>query len=217
MFDVYLGYKRFTCFEGIWGELIMVLRSFLFLACAAASSVSSAAIVSYDYSAIGGDDASATIIGTFGYDDTITDSDPSANHGLYTGAGFFSGSVSGGPQDSADFNFSAFDVHVYNDDVVLDDTFEISSDSATLSIVEMYDGTLSAFSNDSLPSVLDFDSFEFVGIRLGQEFGGDTAIDYEITGFTPTPVSAVPVPGAVWLFGSAMLGFVGWSRNKKTA
>lgn len=32
-----------------------------------------------------------------------------------------------------------------------------------------------------------------------------------------TPVSAVPVPAAVWLFGSAIAGFAGFSRFKKKA
>ena len=31
------------------------------------------------------------------------------------------------------------------------------------------------------------------------------------------PVSAVPVPAAVWLFGTALIGFVGISRRRKVA
>jgi hypothetical protein len=33
----------------------------------------------------------------------------------------------------------------------------------------------------------------------------------------PNAVSAVPVPAAVWLFGSGLLGLVGISRRKKSA
>jgi hypothetical protein len=38
--------------------------------------------------------------------------------------------------------------------------------------------------------------------------GGDTAVKLNIT------VSAVPVPAAVWLFGTALIGFVGMSRRR---
>jgi len=35
--------------------------------------------------------------------------------------------------------------------------------------------------------------------------------------FVPTPTAAVPVPAAVWLFGSGLLGLVGIARRKKKA
>ena len=39
----------------------------------------------------------------------------------------------------------------------------------------------------------------------------------ERTYATFTEVSAIPVPAAVWLFGSGLLGLVGMARRKKTA
>jgi hypothetical protein len=44
---------------------------------------------------------------------------------------------------------------------------------------------------------------------------GNVAYTLELTG-TITP-SAVPVPAAVWLFGSGLLGLVGVARRKKAA
>ena len=41
--------------------------------------------------------------------------------------------------------------------------------------------------------------------------------NYDFTSLTVTGVSAVPVPAAVWLFGSGMLGLLCVSRRKKTA
>jgi hypothetical protein len=44
----------------------------------------------------------------------------------------------------------------------------------------------------------------------------NTGGNYGVYGtFSLTP-SQVPVPGAVWLFGSALAGFFGWSRRKRT-
>jgi hypothetical protein len=66
-----------------------------------------------------------------------------------------------------------------------------------------------------LPAVRDFDDW-------------GTISDYDnfySEGFSATPVglllykdvSAVPVPAAVWLFGTALIGLVGFSKRRKTA
>jgi len=48
-----------------------------------------------------------------------------------------------------------------------------------------------------------------VGFRTAEEFV--TTIGF---GLAPTVVGAVPLPAAAWLFGSALLGFVGYNRRK---
>ncbi len=45
-------------------------------------------------------------------------------------------------------------------------------------------------------------------------FGG-VLYSLELTGHITAPTSAVPVPAAVWLFGSGLLGLVGVARRKK--
>jgi hypothetical protein len=45
---------------------------------------------------------------------------------------------------------------------------------------------------------------------------GDTIDGYSLN-ISQSAVAAVPVPGAVWLFGTAMAGFLGLRRNKKLA
>ena len=55
--------------------------------------------------------------------------------------------------------------------------------------------------------------FEFFGFSVGFDFDGDgnaTAISTDIINTSP-----VPVPAAVWLFGSGLIGLVGIARRKK--
>ncbi len=46
---------------------------------------------------------------------------------------------------------------------------------------------------------------------------GDTTPIVDFVWVQWTPVSAVPIPAAVWLFGSGLLGLIGYSKRKKTA
>lgn len=46
----------------------------------------------------------------------------------------------------------------------------------------------------------------FVGLRISMEFLGNDP-----------PVTVVPIPAAIWLFGSGLLGLVGMARRKKVA
>ncbi len=73
-------------------------------------------------------------------------------------------------------------------------------------------------------NITDFQFFD--GVR--GEFTGDPAYDTASTNATlgqfetwavwsPYPVSPVPVPAALWLFGTALIGLVGFSKRRKSS
>jgi hypothetical protein len=198
----------------------MLTRSLLFLAGMAASAVSSAAIVSYNYTGISLD-GGATINGSFGYDDAAVDTYGSvSDYGQYTDSGFWTGEVTGGSQDGTTFNFTSVVYEIFNDDDPLGDTLNGSvpgSDGTTgtsTTYFELSDEDGSVFSDDSLPAILPFDEFEFVRIVLGADIGGTADVEYE---FSSVDVAPIPIPAAAWLFGSALVGFISWSRKKQQA
>ena len=89
---------------------------------------------------------------------------------------------------------------------------------AVLSIFDASDTLLGSLVSDADPNADDFIGlisdtpifrmeFDFVS---GIGFGGDDLLFTQI-------VSPVPLPAAVWLFGSALLGLIGLSRRKKAA
>ncbi len=75
---------------------------------------------------------------------------------------------------------------------------------------------LDVFSSDALPLFAPipagFDQINQVQGQLTGSFYGDQFfMNLEIDS-----VSAVPVPAAIWLFGTALVGLVGFSRRKST-
>ena len=83
-------------------------------------------------------------------------------------------------------------------------------------------GTLSGYNDGSLVWEVATSlngSYEFYDAQLGLidelrlGFGGIFLVD----DLALNEVSAVPVPAAAWLFGSALLGFFGFSRRKASA
>jgi hypothetical protein len=195
----------------------MVSRSFLFMMSLAVSSTTSAAIVSYDYTGILiGEEA--TVSGSFGYDNSVADSLPDDDgDGLYVGAGFWSGTVVGGPQDGATFNFTDLSISVMNDNDDFGDSFGgFFPTTGSTSFFDLEDSSASAFSSDSLPTALSLDNFDFFEFTLGAEIG-ETGFQYSYEFESISEPTVVPLPPALWLFGSALLGFVGWTRGKRTA
>lgn len=92
----------------------------------------------------------ATVFGTFDYNSTVADTNPASNIGDYPGAGFLTGTVTGGPQDGGTFKVTGLNVQVTN-------SFPGSSEHLTLrgsTHIDFngFDGT--AFSKDCLPVTL---------------------------------------------------------------
>ncbi len=76
------------------------------------------------------------------------------------------------------------------------------------------------FSGNDLPTSIP----NFMELLFGEIWGAEFAAGNEIgeltaslDGMTVQPVTAVPVPAAVWLFGSGLLGLIGFSKRKKAA
>jgi hypothetical protein len=196
----------------------MLSRSLLFLVGMTASAVSSAAIISFNYTGVSLD-GDATVTGTFGYDDATIDGAPdNDDYGQYINAGFWTGAVTGGPQDGARFNFTNITYEVYNDDPIFGDTLSASvpdssgDTSGSLTYFDLDSEAATVFTDDSLPAAIPLDEFDYFGFVLGTNVGGNTLVDYEFSNISP-----VPLPAAAWLFGSALIGFVSWSRKKQVA
>jgi len=79
-----------------------------------------------------------------------------------------------------------------------------------------------AASYDPLGSLSDFDGIALAGLWTLTIFDpvvpdeGDSLLGWQIFGSTSTP-NPVPVPAAFWLFGTALIGFIGISRRTKVA
>lgn len=87
----------------------------------------------------------------------------------------------------------------------------MTSSSDVLSFTQIFD--LAEFARtDSVNGTLDDGIAGFYTLIIGAHNGGQ-AVAYDVVAKT----SVVPVPGAVWLFGSAMAGLVGFGRRKAKA
>jgi len=130
--------------------------------------------------------------------------------------------------DGGGFTFS-WDpaVLTYTGTVVADPPWDISSvsdASAALGVVDfVFLGQSVGFSGPTFPiATLSFDVIgangAFTDITFADAFGGwaGGGITFPVTYVSgEVTVSAVPVPAAVWLFGSGLLGTFGVARRKK--
>lgn len=92
----------------------------------------------------------------------------------------------------------------------------LTLDFLELSLLDMDEALYST----SPPELIAFNGTEFEVAELNLTWLGDNGVyDYAVFGeVTSITVSAVPLPGALWLFGSGLLAFVGISaRARKTS
>ena len=72
------------------------------------------------------------------------------------------------------------------------------------------------YTSSEMPNLADYFGPQQGGLGIYQPniYGFTTTTLTQFTEFSSTVVPSVPVPGAVWLFGSAMAGLIGFSRRK---
>jgi PEP-CTERM motif len=161
----------------------------------------SAEIITFNYTAVAA--ISATVTGTFGYDDSVLDVEPSPETGLYPAAGFVAGAVTGGPQDG--FNFSLNNLDTLVGDFPFVDELSIGASPDTHLMFMDDNGT--AITGDDLPLSLHLSDFESPLLFVeGRE--------YQITSIT-RPVS-VAEPAALALLGIGLAGLA-FSRRTRAA
>jgi hypothetical protein len=202
-------------------------------ACVAAliSTTPSASILIYDFTGtvtdagnIAGVSASLddTIIGEFAYDTSTSDSNPGdTTSGEYLHPGITPPTKNTLPSGSITFDsFTSVFVTVATDISIAagapDPT--VSGNNLDHDITFSLKSTSTALATDALPTNIDLNDFDsvtgaFSSFSLANGPAGDP-IFYSIDTLT---LRAVPIPAAVWLFGSGLLGLVGIARHKKAA
>jgi len=119
--------------------------------------------------------------------------------------------------DNADLDLWIFEV---GPDI--EDTFvEISSDNSTWTPVGKVFGTTGGIDIDAF-GFTSADLIHFVRLRddplEGNTSGASVGADIDAVGaITTIPIPAIPIPAAVWLFGTALIGLVGFSKRRKVA
>lgn len=157
--------------------------------------------------------------GTFSYDTSIAPLNPNGSMGQYNAS---VGTLAVTIGQSNEILVNPFQITVRNDDSNFNDYFSIIEYlSAPLPFgadriffrFSLEDTTQTAFSDFSLPLSLDvgdFDDMELF-IRAYDDENNDL---YWITGdVTSLSTNSVPIPGAVWLFGSGLIGLLGIRRK----
>lgn len=152
---------------------------------------------------------------------------PSANQGALWNFGFFMG-VSGPGADLSDYTFTLY----YDTDpgvnTVLANLGSINVNNAiiagggnpaTMTVAQDSQNLLFNFLSVSIPGVINAPGTPFNPNALGQysfyltATSNNTPIPFSV-GTVGIDVQVVPVPAAVWLFGSGLLGLVGIARRK---
>ena len=108
---------------------------------------------------------------------------------------------------SFSYSFNTDDYFPYNDfSLVAGDAQLLLSDVATVG-----DGDSSGWQNFTFTALSDFSDLKFiVSNHTDTAFNSTLYIDNVSSG----SVSAVPVPAAVWLFGSGLVGLLGFNRKR---
>jgi len=141
--------------------------------------------------------------------DELVDTYVTANTiGSTLGLGFVSGTL---------VNSTGNDLVLFGVGTV-DDSFDLTIGAITQSLIAIDSGFLTPNGLRLNAVAVNLDDFSigvdgiFTNILLTFQ---DTSSEFALAGALNPPPAAVPVPAAVWLFGSGLLGLVGVARRKK--
>jgi len=172
-------------------------------------------------------------IDSIGFQLTSTDGTVTLNED-----GGYDGSSNSHCQPAGSLKCDRDGVGIINDETTMGQTLTLIFDTAvritSIEFLDLYIGTqteqatvtIDGGASDSVNATgtsgdggyANLDFLAFVGAGQSIEFtansffGDDGNNDYAFAAIT---VSAVPVPAAIWLFGTALIGFVGMSRRTK--
>ena len=199
------------------------------------TTLSQAAVVTFDYTAIGipgglGDATGATVVGQFGWDTSVADTDSDVPRGLYPMAGFWRGTITGGPQDGLSFDSGMHDTRTA-DNVYFGGhgdglTILVASSifpGSSLSFINLLDsGSDDALDSAALPPDINLSDWNFetrlyiAGLDFGATGNASNQHWYDLTGVV-LHTSEVPLPASIYSFALALgiLGGVGALRCRR--
>ena len=127
----------------------------------------------------------------------------------------------GKPLDEAYFSFNIIDIDQgsVNLGLILEDTNGQTTSVSSQGMVAGSDQRVffNSFFDDN--PLFAFDSIDSISVNISQSsFAADFIFDSFETDFVVPPVppqSSTPIPAAIWLFGSGLVGLVGMSKRKK--
>ena len=117
----------------------------------------------------------------------------------------------GFPSDLTGFVIDVYWMGVTSDGFIYDSSGEFDGLQVSVEFLDL-SGTI--FNNELIPSfVPSLNTIDFAFFNLEQWDNG--ALVFKAGGVLANNYSAVPIPAAVWLFGSGLIGLVGIARRKK--
>ena len=191
-------------------RLVQLLAGFAWVLSA---STAQAAMITFEYSATEATGTGGVLTGLFGYDDSVGDTNASPEEGFYPGAGFITGTISGGPQDGLTFNRN-MNVQVLDDQNVgqFQEVFQINDFASGNFIVFQHlsptapvspldsDALASATLRDALGDLANWPNLQLVAVV------DDSGAQVFYTLSSVKQTSNVPEPGTIALLAAGVVG-----------